>query len=191
MCSSCPPPTPTSSLRVRPGASSGGDGASRADISPQRSGPLMSMTLALTCPSSLKAPTSSKRSINCRGWKWRQISLRAVSRLEEGGDEGVFHLCLLLPFVFLSKMYPSWLQVFRPFSSGWYPAVASAWCYLTVVGERDHISTILFTASRHLGDTSPSSSPSPHSASSGTPRITRPKRARRIPNSRTAVPRWK
>lgn len=51
-----PPPHRRTSVR----ASSHGDGTSQADISPQRYGPLMSMTSALTCLSFLRALTSSE-----------------------------------------------------------------------------------------------------------------------------------
>ena len=81
----------------------------------------MSVTLALTCPSLLKALTSSKRDTSLpRGlliakYGMSQIFIHAISQLEVEGDKGVLHLCLFLFFFVLSKPYSSWLQIFRLF----------------------------------------------------------------------------
>lgn len=111
-------------------ASSHGDGTSRADISPQRYGPLMSMTSALTCLSFLRALTSSEWDrflpwgLLTAKYGMRNILLHAVSRLKRGRRQGSL-TSLSFPFCLLSKTYSSWLQIFRPFHVVSYPAVSS------------------------------------------------------------------
>jgi len=114
----------------------------------------MSVTLALTCPSFLKALTSSKwdtfRSLGLLIAKYgmSHISILAVSRLEaEGDEEGLQRLCLFYFPSFschqrciLAGCRP--LRLFMSFVS----CRLRTWQYLAVVRERDNISTILFTA---------------------------------------------
>lgn len=75
----------------------------------------MSVTQALTCPSLLKALTSSKWDtvlpwgLLIVKYGMSHIFIHAISRFEGERDKGVLHLCLL------SKTYSSWLQSFRPF----------------------------------------------------------------------------
>lgn len=149
------------------------------------------MTLALTCPSLLKALTSSKwdtflpRRLLIAKYGMSHIFIHAISRFEEEGDEGVLHLCLFLFFCLLSKTYSRWLQVFRPFHV--LRILLSPHLVLSGCCRReDHISTILFTAFPHRGATS---SPT-HSASNDTPQITRTHMltcAHTLPNGRTSI----
>lgn len=111
-------------------ASSHGDGTSRADILPQRYGPLMSMTSALTCLSFLRALTSSEWDkflpwgLLTAKYGMRNILLHAVSRLKRGRRQGSL-TSLSFRFCLLSKTYSSWLQIFRPFHVVSYPAISS------------------------------------------------------------------
>lgn len=115
-------------------ASSHGDGTSRADISPQRYGPLMSMTSALTCLSFLRALTSSEWDkfppwgLLTVKYGMRKISAPCCFQIKRGGKEdvGVLHPATPpFPFCLLSKTYSSWLQIFRPFHVVSYLAASS------------------------------------------------------------------